>query len=72
MGAFVLGCIDAMAHDSWINRGGHRNAAGEWCCGEGDKLTADRERSLRNELAEMNPVDVEITSIAAGTTLPTT
>ena len=24
------------AHDSWISRGGHRNAAGEWCCGEGD------------------------------------
>jgi hypothetical protein len=26
----------ALAHDSWISRGGHRNAAGEWCCGEGD------------------------------------
>jgi hypothetical protein len=26
----------AVAHDSWISRGGHRNAAGEWCCGEGD------------------------------------
>jgi hypothetical protein len=24
------------AHDSWISRGGHRNGAGEWCCGEGD------------------------------------
>jgi hypothetical protein len=24
------------AHDSWIMKGGHRNAAGEWCCGEGD------------------------------------
>jgi hypothetical protein len=24
----------AYAHDAWIN--GHRNAAGEWCCGEGD------------------------------------
>jgi hypothetical protein len=24
------------AHDSWISRGGHKNAAGEWCCGEGD------------------------------------
>lgn len=20
----------------WIKRGGHKNAAGEWCCGEGD------------------------------------
>lgn len=26
----------AAAHDSWISRGGLRNAAGEWCCGEGD------------------------------------
>jgi hypothetical protein len=26
----------AFAHDSWISSGGHRNAAGEWCCGEGD------------------------------------
>lgn len=24
------------AHDSWISKGGLRNAAGEWCCGEGD------------------------------------
>lgn len=26
----------ALAHDSWISRGGLRNGAGEWCCGEGD------------------------------------
>ncbi|MFL4979747.1 MAG: hypothetical protein ACJ8FV_14830, partial [Xanthobacteraceae bacterium] len=26
----------AWGHDSWISRGGHRNAAGEWCCGDGD------------------------------------
>lgn len=26
----------ATAHDSWISRDGLRNAAGEWCCGEGD------------------------------------
>ncbi|MGE0062073.1 MAG: hypothetical protein AB7T86_08340 [Xanthobacteraceae bacterium] len=25
-----------LAHDSWINRGGFKNTAGEWCCGEGD------------------------------------
>ena len=25
-----------LAHDSWISRGALRNAAGEWCCGEGD------------------------------------
>lgn len=24
--------------EDWIMRGGHRNAAGEWCCGEGDCL----------------------------------
>ena len=41
--AFVLASLAALclpspaaAHDSWISRGGHRNAAGEWCCGEGD------------------------------------
>src|SRR5437660_9982539 len=27
---------DSLAHDSWISRGAHRNATGEWCCGEGD------------------------------------
>jgi hypothetical protein len=26
----------AIAHDSWISRNALRNAAGEWCCGEGD------------------------------------
>jgi hypothetical protein len=26
----------AGAHESWINKGGYRNAAGEWCCGEYD------------------------------------
>jgi hypothetical protein len=26
----------ALAHDNWISRGGLRNIAGEWCCGEGD------------------------------------
>jgi hypothetical protein len=25
-----------VAHDSWINRGGLRNAIGESCCGDGD------------------------------------
>ena len=38
---FVAGVVlfvasDALAHDSWISRGGLRNPAGEWCCGEGD------------------------------------
>ncbi len=34
--AVLLLISPASAHDSWIQRGGHRNAAGEWCCGEGD------------------------------------
>jgi hypothetical protein len=24
------------AHESWINRGGFKNTAGEWCCGDYD------------------------------------
>ena len=32
----VLIAPDSSAHDSWIYGGGFRNAAGEWCCGEGD------------------------------------
>jgi hypothetical protein len=32
------------AHDSWISRGGHRNAAGEWCCGEGDCFVVPSEQ----------------------------
>lgn len=42
--AFALAMIfapDAMAHDSWISRGGHRNPAGEWCCGAGDCALMD-------------------------------
>jgi hypothetical protein len=31
----------ALAHDSWISRGGLRNAAGEWCCGAGDCAVMD-------------------------------
>ncbi len=34
--ALALVVPDSLAHDSWISRGGHRNAAGEWCCGAGD------------------------------------
>ncbi|MBV9261841.1 MAG: hypothetical protein JO205_10760 [Pseudolabrys sp.] len=26
----------ALAHDSWVNSGGYKNAAGEWCCGTYD------------------------------------
>src|SRR6266849_6278698 len=32
----ALAIPPAQAHDSWISRGKHRNAAGEWCCGDGD------------------------------------
>jgi hypothetical protein len=32
----MLSTTAASAHESWISRGGHKNAAGEWCCGVGD------------------------------------
>lgn len=35
----ILSAWPAAAHDSWINSGAYRGkgqAAGEWCCGEGD------------------------------------
>ncbi len=31
----------ALAHDSWISRGGLKNPAGEWCCGAGDCAVMD-------------------------------
>jgi hypothetical protein len=31
-----------LAHDSWINRGGYRNSAGEWCCGDNDCQWTDQ------------------------------
>jgi hypothetical protein len=34
--AVLLIAVPSFAHDSWISRGALRNAAGEWCCGEGD------------------------------------
>jgi hypothetical protein len=36
VGALVPIASQALAHDSWISRNALRNAAGEWCCGEGD------------------------------------
>ncbi len=33
--AFLL-ATPALAHDSWISRGGYKNASGEWCCGDYD------------------------------------
>jgi hypothetical protein len=32
----LVGTTVAFAHDSWINRGGFKNTAGEWCCGDYD------------------------------------
>ena len=36
----------SLAHDSWISRGNHRNAAGEWCCGAGDCFIVPKERVM--------------------------
>jgi hypothetical protein len=47
--AIVLtACVgwDTLAHDSWISRGNHRNAAGEWCCGAGDCFIVPKERVM--------------------------
>ena len=43
---FVLIIPNTFAHDSWISRGGHRNAAGEWCCGDGDCFVIPKERIM--------------------------
>jgi hypothetical protein len=32
----ALSTSTAFAHESWISRGGHKNPAGEWCCGAED------------------------------------
>ncbi len=47
--AIVLtACVggNSLAHDSWISRGNHRNAAGEWCCGAGDCFIVPKERVM--------------------------
>ena len=36
VGALLAVASQTLAHDSWISRNALRNAAGEWCCGEGD------------------------------------
>jgi len=36
VGVLLPVASQALAHDSWISRNALRNAAGEWCCGEGD------------------------------------
>lgn len=40
----ALACLlasNAIAHDSWISREERKNAAGEWCCGDGDCAIVD-------------------------------
>ena len=46
----------------WINRGGYRNVAGEWCCGEGDCVVVPGENVsvttngyMLRELGELVP-----------------
>ncbi|MBV8839555.1 MAG: hypothetical protein JO000_23725 [Alphaproteobacteria bacterium] len=41
-GALLFSASAAFAHDSWINRGGFKNAVGEWCCGDNDCKSPDR------------------------------
>ncbi len=43
-----LAAVTASAHDSWISRGGLRNAAGEWCCGAGDCFTESAVHETRS------------------------
>lgn len=41
----LVACVvgsPAAGHDSWISRGGLKNPAGEWCCGEGDCAVMDK------------------------------
>lgn len=44
----LLAGAPAVAHDSWINRGGYKNGVGEWCCGEGDCFIVVPVRTERN------------------------
>ncbi len=46
--AFIVGTTVAFAHDSWINRGGFKNTAGEWCCGDYDCKSYTRTSSTRD------------------------
>jgi hypothetical protein len=63
VGALVVIASEGCAHDSWISRGAHRNAAGEWCCGEGDcvvvpgnqvSVTTTGYRLYNNEMVPFN------------------
>jgi protease I len=75
---FVLVIPDTSAHDSWISRGGHRNAAGEWCCGEGDCFVIPKERIMmtgegyviiHGPLAGVGPQQYESVAVQRGAAL---
>jgi len=40
--ATLLCAAPVFAHDSWINKGGYKNAIGELCCGENDCKAPER------------------------------
>ncbi len=44
LAAVLLFGAEASADDSWISRGGHRNGAGEWCCGASDCVVIPSEQ----------------------------
>lgn len=46
------------AHESWISRGGHRNGAGEWCCGEGDCFMVPKRNVSTNVQGYVVTVDI--------------
>jgi hypothetical protein len=39
----LLATSPVLAHESWISRNQLKNAAGEWCCGEGDCFVIPRQ-----------------------------
>lgn len=64
----ALALASAHAHDSWINGGGYRNGAGEWCCGMGDCFIVPKENVgingrayvlTRGPIAGMGPTFIE-------------
>jgi hypothetical protein len=41
-GLMLCAPLPVLAHDSWISKGGYKNAVGEWCCGDNDCKLAER------------------------------
>lgn len=62
--AAALLLAPAAAHDSWISHQALRNAAGEWCCGEGDCGIVDR--AAVKEVAGGYRIDGFMTILGAG------